>query len=429
MRRQTVRALSARPLAEPDSRLARVAEHASEDAGGVPADLLDGYLELLAEVSSTGRRPDVAERETRREVGVRAAEHGIPLRDVIDLYLSATWLAWPLLPGVMRATGAADLRTTGEAIFRAADASVIALTDGYEGAQRLAIRQEEARRREFIDELLSGGLPGRLMESAERFGLRLAGPHAVAAARAGSPFLEGDLAVQQVMTAMVSRFGGHQVLVTTKDGLLVCVAAGEDDRVLQEFARQVGAMPLRAGKARIGIGRPNGGPGGVVRSFEQARSALQFASRLGLTGEVFKAADLLVFQVLARDGEALTELVNSVLGPLRRARGGPRPLVDTLVAYFDSNSVAASAARALHIGVRTISYRLNRVSELSGYSVGDPAQRFTLQVAVRGAQLLGWPEEPGEPPEAGSAARVRRPRGGLEPALRASGGEQFSAGR
>ena len=360
----------------------------------MPPDLLEGYLDLLAEVSSTGRRPDVAELGARREAGVRAATRGIALRDVIDLYLSSTWLAWPLLPGVVGATGAADLRATGEAIFRAADASVMALTDGYEGAQRLAIRQEEARRREFIDVLLSGGVLSELMEPAERFGLRLAGPHTVAAARAGSPFLDGDSAVQQVMAAMTSRFGGHRVLVTTKDGLLVCVAAGEDDRVLQEFVRTVRAMPLLAGTRRIGIGRPNTGPGGVVRSFEQARSALQFASRLGLTGEVFKAADLLVFQVLARDGEALADLVDSVLGPLGQARGGAQPLVDTLVAYFDSNGVAASAARALHIGTRTISYRLNRVRELSGYSVRDPAQRFTLHVAVRGAQLLSWPKDP-----------------------------------
>jgi DNA-binding PucR family transcriptional regulator len=42
--------------------------------------------------------------------------------------------------------------------------------------------------------------------------------------------------------------------------------------------------------------------------------------------------------------------------------------------------------------VRTVTYRLDRIKALTGYSVHDPGQSFTLQVAVLGAQLLGWPD-------------------------------------
>jgi hypothetical protein len=39
------------------------------------------------------------------------------------------------------------------------------------------------------------------------------------------------------------------------------------------------------------------------------------------------------------------------------------------------------------------------VAELTGYSVADPAQRFSLQTAVLGARLLEWPVRalPAEP--------------------------------
>jgi DNA-binding PucR family transcriptional regulator len=40
-----------------------------------------------------------------------------------------------------------------------------------------------------------------------------------------------------------------------------------------------------------------------------------------------------------------------------------------------------------------VTYRLDRVKSLTGFNPLDPAHRFTLQVAVLGARLLGWPAE------------------------------------
>ena len=50
------------------------------------------------------------------------------------------------------------------------------------------------------------------------------------------------------------------------------------------------------------------------------------------------------------------------------------------------------AARRLHLSVRAVTYRLDRVRRLTGYDPADPTQAFTLQVAAVGARLLGWPE-------------------------------------
>ena len=79
--------------------------------------------------------------------------------------------------------------------------------------------------------------------------------------------------------------------------------------------------------------------------------------------------------------------------PLREARGAAGPLVDTLAAYFDSGCVATAASGRLYLSVRAVTYRLDRVKSLTGFNPLDPAHRFTLQVAVLGARLLGWPAE------------------------------------
>jgi len=69
-------------------------------------------------------------------------------------------------------------------------------------------------------------------------------------------------------------------------------------------------------------------------------------------------------------------------------------LLDTLRQYFDAGDVATEAARRLHVSVRTVTYRLARVTQLTGHSVARPDHRFSLHAAVLGARLLEWPARP-----------------------------------
>jgi DNA-binding PucR family transcriptional regulator len=97
--------------------------------------------------------------------------------------------------------------------------------------------------------------------------------------------------------------------------------------------------------------------------------------------------------VLGRDQAAIVDLVRDVLAPLDQVRGGAEVLLETLREYFNAGEVATEAARRLHVSVRTVTYRLARVAELTGYSVSRPDQRFSLHAAVLGARLLEWPSK------------------------------------
>jgi DNA-binding PucR family transcriptional regulator len=118
------------------------------------------------------------------------------------------------------------------------------------------------------------------------------------------------------------------------------------------------------------------------------------AGRLRMAAPVVNARDLLIYRVLLRDQPAIVELVHAVLSPLTGARGGAEPLVATLQAYFDTGAVATETAKRIHVSVRTVTYRLERIRTLTSYDPADPADRFTLQAAVLGARALNWPEEP-----------------------------------
>ncbi|MFJ8937725.1 PucR family transcriptional regulator [Streptomyces sp. NPDC102365] len=349
----------------------------------VPEEYLDGYARILADASATGRRLTRDELDSRRALGERAAEAGFGLRALVGAHLAAARAHWPA--------------AAGERTLAAVEQAVDAFAEGYERAQLLAVRQEEAARREFIDDLLHGRSDlGLLAERAERFGLRLSHAHAVAVARGSAGrdgydgYDEGDAVPREVERALIARFGDRSILVTTKDGRLVCIAPGDQDEVLAFFAKQAYAA-TDGGQVAIGRSRP--GPGGVVQSYEEALNALDLAERLEFDTPVLRSADLLVYPVLTRDRQAMADLVVSALGPLRTARGGAEPLLDTLTAYFDSGCVAAEAARRLALSVRALTYRLERIHKLTGANPADPVHRYTLQTAVIGARLLDWPQK------------------------------------
>ena len=376
------------------SELTAIAARAAQDAGETPAELLDGYLEILLAVSATGRRLSSGEVESRRALGITAAEQGLSLRRLIELYLSATWLAWRdlLMP---EAAGMRELRSVAEAVLRGAKDATVALADGYEGAQRLAIRQEEALRQEFIDDLLYGRSDlGRLAGLADRFGTRLAGAYYVAVVRIEQPPIAADAVTRRLERALVARFDPRDLLVTSKEGHLVCIAPDRLADVPDEITRYLEISHGSPMEWKVGVGRVHPGPGGIARSYEEARTTLELSDRLNLEQRRSNAADLLVYQVLLRDRTAIGELVATVLEPLSKARGGAQPLIETLSAYFATGGVTAATARRLNLSTRATAYRLERIAKLTGHSVNDPSQRFTLETAVLGAHLLGWPKGP-----------------------------------
>jgi sugar diacid utilization regulator len=160
----------------------------------------------------------------------------------------------------------------------------------------------------------------------------------------------------------------------------------------QLMHRELSRLP-RGRPWQVAVGRAHLGLYGIARSYEEAREALTMAGRLHVDKPVVHAHELLIYRVLLRDQPAIVDLVQAVLSPLMQARGGAGPLLATLDAYFNTGGVATESAKRLHVSVRTVTYRLDRIKALSGYDTADPDHRFTLQAAVLGAKALNWPEQ------------------------------------
>ena len=384
-----------------------MADGASRDAGGVSSEFLGDYLPILADAATFGQFPGRAQLDAVRLQGRRAAEAGVPAGRGVDLYLSAARRVWAELPAVIRERDNKAVRAAASAVLQVVDDAVASFADGHAEAGRELIRREETLRRELVDDLLRGDAHlSQLVERAEPFGLDLTRAHQVALAQPSKRLPSITAATSALERVVLDRFGDRDVLVATKEGLVVVLALAD----ITGAKASAGGLTttgdlgkivhgelnrLRRGSPwRIAVGRAHPGAYGIARSYEEAREGLAMATRMNLERPIVEMRDVLTYRVLARDQPALVDLVHSVLNPLGQARGGAGPLVETLQTYFECGCVATAAASKLHLSVRAVTYRLERVKSLTGFDPLDPAHRFTLQAAALGAKLLGWPEHP-----------------------------------
>lgn len=330
-----------------------------------------GWLTAAArDLLVDGARPSEAS-----QLGARAASASVTLPGLVEGFLEAATR--------LDSDGATPVDLVG----RLRRLTMAAIT-GYQNEVRGELFRRDRDREQFVADLLAGHTdPGRLAARAQRYGIRLSGSHIVAVARSNG--LTNEI-VHAIDNALAARFGAGNTLTSVRDGDLVCLCTGGLRGVAAELAHHL-LTQLGTGTWQLGVGRAHPGLQGLATSLHEARDTLDLAERLGFSAPVMHAADLLVFPVLLRDHDAITDLVHTVLGPLTQARGGAQPLLDTLTVLFEQQGNYSATARALHVSVRAVTYRLDRIKALTGYHPGESTQRFTLHAAVLGAKLLNWP--------------------------------------
>jgi DNA-binding PucR family transcriptional regulator len=112
--------------------------------------------------------------------------------------------------------------------------------------------------------------------------------------------------------------------------------------------------------------------------------ALQDAGVLPRDG-LIDTGDHLVALILHRDPERARSLADRALEPLDRLSKGTRDkLTDTLAAWLDNACSTGDTARALHVHMQTLRYRLRQLEEVFGPErLADGDCRLELQLALK----------------------------------------------
>ncbi len=336
------------------------------DAAAEQRELTDGETDLFVEVGGAG------------------FDTGLSLSGLVEAYFGGTGQLWEGVLGTAPADQAIPL---GRALRRVSEQAVTGLAAGFEAAQRRSIRAEESIRREFVDDLLAGtdGAPG-LTDRAALVGFVVAATFVVVVVEGERHVSDGGPVHTRMGRELTARAPERSFEVFTRAGQLVVVAADADPSGLDVIRLAIQAA--EHGAWSIGIGGRRIGLEGISESYAEAVQAIRLGRLFG-TGPVAIFDDLLLDRLLSADRRVATVLIERVIEPLEQAPRGS--LIPTLRSFIDHGGNMAEVARELDLGARSVAYRMDRITELTGYSPRIPDQRLVLELAIRALPLRDRP--------------------------------------
>jgi sugar diacid utilization regulator len=149
-------------------------------------------------------------------------------------------------------------------------------------------------------------------------------------------------------------------------------------------ATMLGRCPFAGVELAAGVSRSVPDAESLPRGLHEARVALSAVDPQ--LGPVVCLDDLGVLQFLIApaDADDLRRFANSVLGRLLDYdRAHNAGLVETLDRWFEHGGNAASTARSLNLHVKTLAYRLRRISEVGGVDLTDRRHRLDAELSLR----------------------------------------------
>ncbi|MSX12282.1 MAG: GAF domain-containing protein, partial [Actinobacteria bacterium] len=168
-------------------------------------------------------------------------------------------------------------------------------------------------------------------------------------------------------------------------------AAATDDNPIEE--RLQSAISTRGLKVEVNIaaGTACEKPADYRGSHKAAQRGLDFLRLVGGAGEVISFRRPGVEQLLLSTGEpeALLSFVARYVEPLDRYdEEHTTELRHTLEVLYSHQGRLEPSARALHVHVSTLRYRLERIEKLTGVDPRAGESRLDLEVALRAARVL-----------------------------------------
>ncbi|MCZ7457187.1 PucR family transcriptional regulator [Streptomyces sp. WMMC940] len=322
-----------------------------------------------------GRIVDI-ERYTR-ELGIRRAEEGRPLDEVMHAFRVAGSEVWSGIISVVERDGLGDQRHlvhVAELVWKMNDRDAVLVADAYrQVAKGVASRHNERMRLILAAVLESRNDPAFIRDAASILDLPPDGRFAVAELRATPPFGRAPDAVPEIPGMRVLRHVGAQ-----RDVLVAHLG----DRPLDALASALDAGP----GMRIGISPVVHGLKNLPRARDLAGLALRTCRA---DGEVAQLDARLPDGLLVSRPDLSAELAR-VLRPLYDLEPADREtLIDTLGVWIEKGGSAVQAARHMLCHRNTVLNRLRRFEQITGLELSRPRHLVRLTLAFDTLQLLG----------------------------------------
>ena len=323
--------------------------------GMVPRSDLEASARRNLEVALVGlaerRAPTTAELDVRREAGVRRAQQGIPIDALIAAYHVGYRELWHALVAQVppdEPETATQLLTAATTVWRWTHAVTDAIATTYAATIRTLEAREVGARQRFVELLAAGDLDGSEATSlATSLGFDPLEDFRATVVRGATD----DLHAVELQRELDALTGRHAVVAR---GLLVVVLSqgGDVDEVVATCRRLEPIAALATGHDRRGLR-------GARASLVDAEQTL----RITRDGASQRFVNAWLWATLADADERLGDL----LAPGTRVATAHPHLAEAVGALAEAGFSVTQAARRLGLHANTVSYRLERWEELTGW--------------------------------------------------------------
>jgi sugar diacid utilization regulator len=337
-----------------------------------------------------GRTVTIAEYDRARHLGDSRALQGVPLDALVQSFRTAERvMVDQFCLFHARVGGSLPGQRQGiQQITAVLDTLEETLVEAYRSTQRRIALHYESAMGDLVTQIALG--QGVATEDVDRLATLLdvdpGKPYRAAAARVAHDADPGVLGqVRHHVTSRLRESAQGPVLTGTWRNtllFLVPVATG-GDRLAEVLTRALSSAQCRY-EVIVGIGAATDRLTDAGPSCRQAMDALEIALRTGRSRQAVDYDDVLIDLLLARDRNLISHLVRRGLGGLL----DQPQLVETLRAFLDHGQAASDTARALNVHNNTVTYRLRRIRELTGYDLRKLDDVLLLGLALRANDLL-----------------------------------------
>jgi len=336
---------------------------------------------------ATAREARPATQRELREVaqlGILQARSSQSVEPVLAAYRMAARIAWSAILRAWRDhpdASPAALVITANYVFAALDQVAAQVTRTYVHAREQHMLRGTRARTRLLHSLISDTFDNELaiQKQALALNVKLATGYVALVIRSE------DGEVQELLGAM--RLPAQALSDVTDTHSLVVLWPADRGPVEAE-ARELLAELRRGGQGRVraGLGGDHPGLRGISRSYLEAQQAVEVGRKLRPEAALHHYDEVAPYLVLAQNPMVAERYVHHVLGPLVGAdsRGA---LMETLEAVLAQGTVKDAAA-ALRLHRHTVLYRMEKLRELLGGDLDEPALRQRLQLALDLRKLI-----------------------------------------
>jgi DNA-binding PucR family transcriptional regulator len=324
------------------------------------------------------RRPATS-RELREvaQLGILQARGSHSVEPVLAAYRIAARVAWDAILGAWRTHPDASpeaMVVTANYVFAALDQVAAEVTKTYLHAREQHLLRGTRARARLLHSLISDTFDTELAVHKQALAVnqRLANSYLALVVKT-------ETAAAELLAELELPAGALADATDPHTAVLLWPADAADVR--EEVQRLIRELRGRGqSRVRAGLGGEHPGLRGISRSYLEAQEAVEVGRKLDPNGILHEYDEVAPYLILSQNPMVAERYVSHVLG--RLLASDPRGvLMETLEALLTSASVKAAAA-SLRLHRHTVLYRMEKLRELLGQDLDDPAVRQRLQLAL-----------------------------------------------